>query len=223
MYGLQWVLANRAVIDVVNMSLGRPGELNDNPLLRDVFKQLYLAGVVVIVSAGNDRNSEVSQKVPAGYPEVFAIASTTATEGSNKGCRYYSDTIKADTASYFTTDGALVSVPEEGLIGVTISAPGENREDINKACHIKGVGILSTSLGGGTTTKSGTSMAAPHVAGVVARMIQKLGSTLGSSSDVEWIRDGLRNNLTAGSGPGDSPVSGYTWDGQYEGVAEAPK
>ncbi len=42
-----------------------------------------------------------------------------------------------------------------------------------------GVGVLSTASGGGTTTMSGTSMAAPHVAGLLL-----LGSlnTVGSAS-----------------------------------------
>ena len=57
--------------------------------------------------------------------------------------------IAADTASFFTTDG----------IGVAISAPGEDQENI-KFPYINSVGILSAALGGGTTRMSGTSMAA---------------------------------------------------------------
>ena len=94
--------------------------------------------------------------------------------------------ILADTASTFTTDGA----------GVAISAPGNSHEDISKGCSIQGTGILSLQLGGGTTRKSGTSMAAPHVA-------------IGGSADRQ------------GTAPLDSPVSGYTFDGVREGILNA--
>jgi subtilisin family serine protease len=108
MDGLDWVLSNHAgvtpPITVVNMSLGRPGSLDDNPPLRSLVCLLHDAGVAVVVAAKNDPFSEVSQHVPATYPEVIAVASTTAEAGSNQ-CRRVSFVAEADTASYFTTDG----------------------------------------------------------------------------------------------------------------------
>jgi hypothetical protein len=86
------------------MSLGRDGTVDDNPPLRAAVKKLYDAGVTIVVAAGNDATKEVSQKVPASYPEVLAVASTTAISGTNS-CRWFSGVIAADTASYFTTDG----------------------------------------------------------------------------------------------------------------------
>ncbi|MCH8268122.1 MAG: S8 family serine peptidase, partial [Acidobacteria bacterium] len=166
MAGLDWVATHAAEVTppirVVNISLGRPGTLDDNTLYHSAVQALTNAGISVVVSAGNDPCKEVSQKVPATYPEVMAIASTTALDGGNKGCRFFSGTIWADTASYFTTDGNFEAVPIG--IGVTVSAPGEKQENVNRACFVKTVGILSTKLGGGTTRISGTSMSAPHVA-----------------------------------------------------------
>ena len=43
-------------------------------------------------------------------------------------------------------------------------------------CAAPGVGVLSTRKGGGTTTFSGTSMAAPHVAGLLLLGLAPLGS-----------------------------------------------
>ncbi len=209
--GLDWVAAQAGAIKVVNMSLGREGTVNDNPALHAAVQSLYNNGIVIVVAAGNDAAKEVKDMIPAGYPEVIAAASTTAVNGTNK-CRRYNGFIAADTASYFTTDGAFI-----GGAGVSISAPGEEREDINSGCLINSVGILSLKVGGGTLRSSGTSMASPHVAGVVARMIQ--GGVLG----VENIRFTIRSNAQRlGSVPLDSPTSSYTFDLEREGIVKAP-
>jgi subtilisin family serine protease len=220
--GLNWVAANAALVTppirVVNMSLGRQGTLNDNPTQRAAIQNLVANGIAVIVAAGNDSSLEVSQQVPATYPEVIAIASTTAKAGTNSYTGF-SGVIGADTASYFTTDGAFNSSTG---IGVSISAPGETQENISRAGFLQSVGILSTGLGGGTTSMSGTSMACPHAAGVAALIWQK-ALVLGQTRTTEQIRSALRNGATnIGSAPLNSPTTGYTFDGVREGVLSAP-
>jgi subtilisin len=217
MAGLDWVFINHSLvapaIRVVNMSLGRPGKVDDNPALRASVQKLYDAGIVVVVAAGNDSNSEVSQEVPATYPEVFAVASTTALSGNNS-CFLVQGRILPDTASYFTTDGKFNQTTR---IGVTISVPGEDREDVSVFCGVTSVGILSTKLGGGTTRLSGTSMASPHVAGIVARLMQS------GAAGPENIRGIIRARADRiGIVPLDSPATGYTFDGEREGIGRAP-
>ena len=211
MAGLDWVLTNNASVQpnikVINMSLGRPGSVDDNPAFHDLIVALEDAGVTVVVAAGNNASVEVSQTIPAGYPEVIAVASATARAGSNQ-CRFLSSPIAADTASFFTTDG----------LGVTVSAPGEEAEDASRACLIKSIGILSTHLGGGTTRMSGTSMAAPHVTGIVARHYQQNGAYTVADIRSFLALDAARQGIA----PLDSPTSTYSFDGEREGIAQAP-
>ena len=213
--GLDWVAANAGTlgIRVANMSLGRPGTLTDNPILRDAILDVVNAGVTVVVSAGNDAGTEVSGTVPATYPEVLAVASTTAKDGKNK-CKRFNGIIAADTASVFTTDG---NYDAQTGIGVTISAPGATQENISGGCFAQSDGILSTKLGGGTTKLSGTSMSAPHVTGVVALMVDKDPSTTseGARSKIRSSADGV------GTAPLDSPTNGYSFDGEREGILSA--
>lgn len=211
MAGLDWVLSNHALvapaIRVINMSLGRPGTVDDNPAMRDLVAALEGAGVSIVAAAGNDAAADASGQIPAAYPQVTAVASTTAVSGSNQ-CRFLSAPVAADSASYFTTDG----------IKVLVSAPGEEREDVSRSCLISSVGILSTKLGGGTTRLSGTSMSSPHVAGITARYFQQ--NPAYSPADVRgWI---AADAARPGVAPLNSPASGYTFDGVREGVAQAP-
>ena len=215
MAGLQWVVNNAASlvvpIQIVNMSLGRPGSLGDNPALHSLVQTLGAMGISVVVAAGNDATKEVSNMVPAVYPEVMAVASTSANNGSNK-CRGYAGFIATDTASYFTTDGSAVM----------ISAPGERQENISRGCSVSSQGILSLKLGGGTTRASGTSMAAPHVAGVVALMLEQGGSGLSGQYLVDYIRNTLRSTaMGIGIAPLNSPTGDYSFDGVREGVVSA--
>jgi subtilisin len=215
--GLDWIYntANLVTptIRVANMSFGRNGTISDNSAYRTAIQRLYSMGIVMVVAAGNDRTREVSQIVPSAYPEVISVASTTAIDGTN-ACRTYKSKIYADTASYFTTDGRFDSTTG---VGVTVSAPGEDKEDLNTLCAAVPLGILSLKLGGGTIRYYGTSMAAPHVAGVVARMMQA------GKSGVENVRSQLRATAQKiGTGPLNSIITGYTFDGEREGIAKAP-
>jgi subtilisin family serine protease len=203
------------------MSLGRPGNATDNDaMLASVRSLTGMAqtdgngnvtvtggqGVTIVVAAGNDARLEITQQVPAAYKEVLAIASTTAVGGSNS-CNRLSNAIGADTASYFTSDGA----------GVVVSAPGEDRENVNRGCMISSAGILSLKLGGGTTQMSGTSMAAPHVAGVAALLY---GAVTNNPNEIRArIRCGADS---IGTAPVGSPTSNYTFDDVREGILSAP-
>jgi subtilisin family serine protease len=160
--GIDWVVANAArnKIKVVNMSLSGPGANDGNcgntsgDPLHQAICRATAAGVTFVAAAGNS-GVDFSTSVPAAYPEVLTVTATADTDGQAGGLGAASScgiSVPDDTAAYFSN---FAVSPEDAAH--TIAAPG--------------VCILSTWLAGGWATVSGTSQAAPHVAGTVALCI----------------------------------------------------
>lgn len=150
--GLDWVIANRGQVDVVNLSVAGTG--GDESCSANAYRQAFCntvnAGVTVVVAAGN-YGRDAATTAPATYSEVIAVSAFTDYNGRPGGgapanCSESSGNADDTFANYSNFGG-----------DIDIAAPG--------TC------IRSTLPGGGTGYKTGTSMASPHVAGAAALYI----------------------------------------------------
>ncbi|MGW0562188.1 S8 family peptidase [Streptomyces sp. NPDC003016] len=184
--------ANPTPAKVVNLSLG--GASSTCPsVYQTAINGAVSRGTTVVVAAGNS-NANASGFTPANCSGVINVAST-----SREGNR-----------SYYSNYGTSIDVSAPG---------GETRRatDTPGTVTTPENGILST-LNSGTTTQStenykpyqGTSMAAPHIAGLAA-LLKSAKSTL-TPADIE---SAIKSNAR--------PLPGTCTGGCGAGIADAAK
>ena len=146
---------------VIANSWGCPEIEGCNPMnfeiLNEAVKNLVEAGTVVVVSAGNSGSDCSSVNTPS------AIFEKSFTIGATNAM---------DTIAGFSSRGPVI-VDESGRLKPNVVAPG--------------VGIRSTIRNGEYASFSGTSMAGPHVAGVVALMISARPDLSGEVELIEYV------------------------------------
>jgi subtilisin family serine protease len=151
---LIYVANNADKIDVANLSLGGRcviGNLScDDPAYEAAVRRAVDAGVIVIVAAGNEGMSS-SEFIPARFEPAITVSAVTDSDGK---CGAQGPDIMREDGIY--KDDSLALFSNYGP-PIDLAAPGVN--------------INSTSKDGSYVTKSGTSMAAPTVAGVAASYI----------------------------------------------------
>jgi len=136
---IAWVTAHSESIDVVNMSLGG----GNSQAMNDAIDKAVDSGVTFVVAAGNDHRDAITSS-PANSPDVITVSAIADSDG------------KCGASGPATTrgpDDSFATYSNYGRV-VDIAAPGTN--------------INSTSPNGQYRVLTGTSMAAPHVAGAAA-------------------------------------------------------
>jgi subtilisin len=138
--GIDYVTQNAEEVDVANLSFGCECT---STALNTAISNSVEAGITYVVAAGNNAKNAATFS-PANHPSVIAVSAIVDTDGKCGGLgastRYGGD----DTFASFSNYGSVID----------LAAPG--------------VSIYSTYTGSTYATASGTSTAAPHVAGAAA-------------------------------------------------------
>lgn len=175
--------------DIVNLSLGSkpsgPGDPGD-PIVEEAVADARNSGMLVIVANGNDGRQPVN--FPAAYPLATAVSAMgregAVPPGALEETRVLRPPAGTDPADF---------VASFSNVGPQTAATGP------------GVGVLSTLPGNGFGPMSGTSMAAPVVAGAVASLLSQNPDVFAMARDTarsEAIASLLRDNCTPlGFGP----------------------
>ncbi|MBI4018021.1 MAG: S8 family peptidase, partial [Candidatus Aenigmarchaeota archaeon] len=143
MAGIDWCIAQGA--HVLTLSLGGADSNNDgSDALSQKLDYAVDQGKIIIVAAGNSGTSSFSILSPGLSHKAITVGSSqTGKSGTTR-----------NAISGFSSRGPT----KDGRIKPDIAAPGEP--------------ITSLNNGGGFSTFSGTSMAAPHIAGIAALALQ---------------------------------------------------
>ncbi|MCR3751641.1 S8 family serine peptidase [Lentzea californiensis] len=215
---LNWVLENHRApcgagvpastcppIKVVNNSYGPSGggAFDPESVTVKLQRQLVAEGVVVVWANGNDGgDGSANLSNPPGVDPTPGVISVASYNDQETGTR----------------DGAVSDFSSRGLAANSatwpdISAPGEN---IASSCRLylpicatglkpqNGPGLLDL---GTFNTISGTSMAAPHVAGIVAQLFQAKPSA--TPADIERALKSTAYKYGTGYGPAGPYTSSF--------------
>ncbi|MGM0436649.1 MAG: S8 family serine peptidase [Bacillota bacterium] len=168
-------------VDVINMSLGGSSV---SETIEEAVIEASNAGVIIIAAAGN--SDSTSPMYPASYPEVISVGAVDF--------NYPDSPVRAPYSSYGDT--------------LDVMAPGGNTR-VDSDGNEYADGVLSSTFDGSGDSKTyqyvyyqGTSMASPHVAGLVGLM-------LANGVPDSQIRDILRETSFDLGDPGFDSEFGY--------------
>ncbi len=167
--------------DIINLSLGGSGF---DQAVQDVYTEVRNAGVIVVAAAGNNNSSGLSY--PASYNGVISVS---AMDWQNNRAPY----------SNYGTE-------------IDVAAPGGN-VDVDTNGDGYGDGVLSCVINDSSGTRvsnygffHGTSMASPHIAGVVALMKAVHPNLTPNELDSMLSNGALTNDM---GDPGRDDIYGY--------------
>jgi serine protease AprX len=161
--GIDWAIQNRAryAIRILSLSLGAPavGPAADDPLALAV-ERAWAAGIVVVTAAGNEGPEAGTIATPGIAPSVITVGAMDDRDSTGR---------PDDRLAPFSSRGPT----PEGLTKPDLLAPGVAITSARAPHSIIDRLEPESRVGDWYATLSGTSMAAPITAGLVALLLEK--------------------------------------------------
>lgn len=172
--GITWAADNGA--DILNMSLVGG---NQSTIVGNAIQYAYEKGVLLIAAAGNSYTTGNPVSYPAAYEHVLGVAAVDDQDGH---------------ASY-SNSGSYVDVAAPG--GDPSSASDDNNRHWIAGAYWRGAGFSYAWL-------SGTSQAAPHVAGLASLLL-----SVNPLLTADELAEIITSSAVDVQAPGRDPFSGY--------------
>ncbi|MBU8914909.1 S8 family serine peptidase [Bacillus sp. FJAT-29953] len=170
--GFDYAIANKEKynIRVINNSWGGSGDFDPNDPINLASKAAYDNGISVLFAAGNEGPAENTHNPYAKAPWVISVAAGDKNfklaDFSSRGTKGVGGTFTMDGRAWTWKDEPDITAPGVDIISTRVIAP------VSSLGLTTDVGLIEPLYLPFYTTMSGTSMATPHVAGIVALMLE---------------------------------------------------
>lgn len=178
-------------VRVITNSWGSSGDFDPNDPINIASKKAYDRGITVLFAAGNEGPGENTHNPYAKAPWVISVAAGvkdgTLADFSSRGTKGVGGTFTMDGKEWTWKDEPTVTAPGVDIVSTRVIAPVSSLAADQDATTIEPAYLPYY------TTMSGTSMATPHVAGIVALMLE--ANPLLSPAEVKQILEQTATNM----------------------------
>lgn len=178
-------------IRVITNSWGSSGDFDPNDPINIASKKAYDRGITVLFAAGNEGPAENTHNPYAKAPWVISVAAGVKdgklADFSSRGTKGVGSTFTLDGQEWTWKDEPTITAPGVDIVSTRVIAPVSSLSAEQDAATIEPAYLPYY------TTMSGTSMATPHVAGIVALMLE--ANQLLSPKEVKQILEQTATNM----------------------------
>lgn len=178
-------------IRVITNSWGSSGEFNPNDPVNIASKKAFDRGITVLFAAGNSGPGENTHNPYAKAPWVISVAAGekdgTLADFSSRGTNGVGGSFEMDGQTWNWEDRPTVTAPGVDIISTRTLAP------VSSLAAEKDAELIDPAYLPYYTSMSGTSMATPHLAGIVALILE--ANPLLSPSEIKEIVQKTATNM----------------------------